>query len=385
VEVAEDQPGPAARIYPELRFHPGFHARHEGIARWRTQSGAGSMRRRRTSLAVRLLGRAPRLARTLMDRWERAHVDRIARADAVVFTGGTNLVEHYSFAKQLDEVRAAIAVGTPVFLYTQSMGPYRKPRNRALMARLLPRCARIFLRDERSRGHLRDIGVPEAIMSVHADAAFALAAGADALPAVATRRVAISVRTWSHARRADGADARDAYRRAVAAAARALAEQGAEVVFLSTCQGIPEYWTDDAVFAQGIVDEFLAGVAGVRVEGGFHAPSELIRLFGAFDMVIATRMHAAILSLVAHTPVLGIAYEFKTRELLATVGLEAYCVDFETVDGTTLGERARTLLAEAPRLRDRIAARSAPFRQDAREPARRIRAWLAARGAAVPS
>jgi len=313
-----------------------------------------------------------------MDSDERNHLDRIALADAVIFTGGTNLVEHYSFAKQLDEIIAAEAVGTPVFLYTQSMGPYRRPKKRALMVRLLPQCALIFLRDERSRAHLRELGMPEATMSVHADAAFALANGVVARPCGGARRVAISVRAWSHSQRADGTDAWEEYRRAIGDAARALASDGVEVVFLSTCQGIPEYWTDDSTFARRIVEEFLFDVPGVSVDAEFHSPEEMVRLYRGFDAVIATRMHAAILALIANTPVLGIAYEFKTRELMATVGLGAFCVDYEVVSGALLSERSRALLADAPALGAQVAARIPRFRDDARAAAMRIRDWLAA-------
>jgi colanic acid/amylovoran biosynthesis protein len=184
------------------------------------------------------------------------------------------------------------------------------------------------------------------------------------------------VRTWSHARRADGVDAREQYRRAIAGAARSLAAAGVEVTFLSTCQGIPEYWTDDAAFAAAIVQEYLVGVPGIHVDTGFHAPEELMRRFGGFDAVVATRMHAAILALAAGTPVLGIAYEFKTHELMAAMGLPELAVSFEDVGAEDLAVRVLALLDRAPEVRSRIAAQVAAIAADAREPAHRIRDML---------
>ena len=72
-----------------------------------------------------------------------------------------------------------------------------------------------------------------------------------------------------------------------------------EVQLLSTCQGVPEYWTNDAEMAQRVLDGLPAPLRGrVRVDGRFHTPAELIAAYGAADLVIATRMHAAILALV---------------------------------------------------------------------------------------
>ena len=378
VEVADVQPRAVGRLYPELRVFAGFHADRSDLPRWRRRGAAASVSKRRTSLAVRLLAKSPRLARKLMSAEERAHLERIRSSDAVIFTGGTTLVEHYSFQKQLDDVIAAQALGVPVFLYTQSMGPFRKEANRRLVADVLPRCGHIFLRDERSRQHLLETGVPAGRLSVHADAAFSLAGEPPPPRAAATRpRVAISVRSWSHARTTASGDANEAYRRAVADAARTLARGGAEVVFISTCQGVPEYWTDDSAFAEGIVRDLLPDEPGISVDTRFRAPSALVEEYARFDVAIATRMHAAILSLVAGTPVVGIAYEFKMREMLGTFGHEDFATDFEDVSADWLVARTRSALAQRATLQAGIAEHVRRFRDDAIAPARTIRGILA--------
>jgi len=384
IEVTDAQHSAVGRLYPELRFFPGFHSERPGLPRWRSRGAAGSLSKRRTSLAVRLLGTAPPLARMLMERQERDHLARIASSDFMVYTGGTTLVEHYSFQKQLDDVIAAQSLGVPVFLYTQSLGPFRRPKNRKLIASVLPRCGRVFLRDERSRQHLLEVGVPADRLSVHADAAFTLAGELPTPKAVsASARVAISVRAWSHARGAQHGNEPEAYRRAIADAARTLARDGAEVVFLSTCQGIPEYWTDDSAFAQGIVRELLEGEPRISVDTTFRRPTDLVKAFGSFDVVVATRMHAAILSLVAGTPVVGIAYEFKTREMLRSFGHEEFAVDFEDVTAEWLVARTRAVLENRAALQARIADHVRRFRADAVAPARTIRRMLEGRPRAV--
>jgi colanic acid/amylovoran biosynthesis protein len=62
------------------------------------------------------------------------------------------------------------------------------------------------------------------------------------------------------------------------------------------------------------------------------------------DVVLATRMHMAILALTAGTPVVAIAYEFKTRELFRRMGLEHYVLDIESVDADALTNSVLSLM-----------------------------------------
>jgi colanic acid/amylovoran biosynthesis protein len=70
------------------------------------------------------------------------------------------------------------------------------------------------------------------------------------------------------------------------------------------------------------------------VDGGFHAPEAMIDVLGAFDLVIATRFHMAILALLAGRPTLAISYEFKTQQLFARMGLGDWVQDIEARDAS---------------------------------------------------
>jgi len=88
----------------------------------------------------------------------------------------------------------------------------------------------------------------------------------------------------------------------------------------------------------------------VRVDRAFHGPDALAEAYAAFDMVLATRMHAAILALTAGTPVLPIAYEFKTTELFEALGLGDYVVSIDGIDEDRLLARTRVFVDELPGL-----------------------------------
>ena len=389
IDVAEQTPTVARRLYPSIRFHAGLHVQHAHWPRWRSHGGVASIRKRRTKLAVWLLTRAPWLARAIMTAEQRQHLRRMAAADVVVATGGTYFVEHYDFTAKAHEVLVAQALGKPTFLFTQSMGPFTRPKSQEKMRRIVAGITGVFLRDERSRGHLTAIGADAGKLSVHADLAFALATPERARPAGTSAaaspsassnppraRVAISVRSWSHFKKGSGGDAGDRYRRAVADCARTLARGGTEVTFLSTCQGVPEYWTDDSRYASALVADLLPNEPNVRVDTRFRTPEQLAEELRTYDVAIATRMHFAILALCVATPVVAIAYEFKSRELLRAMGREAWAFDIEDVTGEGLVKATHEALAGGDALRSEITQQVQAYRDDAIGPARRIAAAL---------
>ena len=94
------------------------------------------------------------------------------------------------------------------------------------------------------------------------------------VPMPGALRVAVSVREWPYfARKPTSAGMAD-YRAAVASAIVALVRHYcADVVFLSTCQGVSAYWTDDSSVASAIWSSLPDDVqACVTVDSSFHDP-----------------------------------------------------------------------------------------------------------------
>jgi colanic acid/amylovoran biosynthesis protein len=293
------------------------------------------------------------LGAALLREGERLRLADFPAIDLVISTGGTYLVEQYGTGSRVFQLLMAGALGVPVVLYTQSLGPFRARRNRPRLRMVFSASPLVLLRDERSRRHLRDLGVPGAAVHVVADAVFGRERARPFAQPVAkrVRSVAVSVREWPPGADAAG-PAMVGFRRAVAAALTGLVGQhSADVTFLSTCQGIPEYWTDDSTVAEAVAAELPGDVRRrVRVDRAFHGPDALAEAYAAFDMVLATWMHAAILALTAGTPVLPIAYEFKTTELFEALGLGDYVVSIDGIDDDRLLARTRVFVDELPGL-----------------------------------
>ena len=339
--VLDSHASVAAKLYPELRF--------EQLA----MRGKRNLARR---IKDRLAAMCPPLL--LLSPYYSRNAKRYAEADLIVSTGGTMLVEHYDLRDRFYQLEIASRARKPLALFTQSLGPFAKQSNVAWLRRLMPRCDLVLFRDELSAAHLREIGAHPKSAAIVADAAFALA-DPRALETARARRlsqqpkVAISVRRWKHYRSGRADQKSDSYREAIAALVTALVvERGADVTFLSTCQGVPEYGYDDSEAAQEIVGLLGADVrARVTIDGQFRRPEQLLEDLAAFDLVVSTRMHMAILALCAGTPVFPIAYEFKTAEVFASLGLRDRVVDIENVRPETLPRQVTSFIDGLPSLR----------------------------------
>ena len=149
-----------------------------------------------------------------------------------------------------------------------------------------------------------------------------------------------------------------AYKDAVAGLVdHAVHRHGGTVTFISTCQGVPEYAYDDSAVASEIVDRLSDDVrARVSVDSDFHRPEDLLRRLSEFDLVVATRMHVAILALAAGTPVITISYEFKTRSLFERLGMGEFVHDIESVSASELGRSLDHFLEALPTMRREFAS-----------------------------
>jgi colanic acid/amylovoran biosynthesis protein len=365
--VFDGQAPDAGRYYPDIDFRlPALGA----VMRYPRIKYVGRIVRelntRRWLAAASVYRRAPQISRLLLRPGEFRKLGEYAATDVAITTGGTYLVERYSPWPRLFEFRLVLRLGVPLIFYTQSIGAFEKPTYRKGLREVLDAASLVLLRDERSQRHVEDLGASPERMEVVADVALALAQAPDEaayrLPEGGPRRVAISVREWQFFTKAGG---REAYEAGLIALVTDLVrERGADVTFISTCQGVPEYWTDDSAYALGVAAELPEDVRErITVDRSFRTPTALMEELSRFDMAVCTRFHMAILALNAGTPVLPISYEFKTREFFEGLGLGAYVTDIDDVDDAGLLESLRRFADEADAWRPALLAGLAQARQ----------------------
>lgn len=325
----DDHSQRVATLYPDLSVRPSCYwsLAYTEQSGWRDRF-ARRLRFWRFALGRWLTRRGlEALAKGILSEAERDYLAAYRQADVVVATGGTYLVEKYDLGQRIFDMQTARAMNRPLLLYTQSMGPFHLLANRRKLSRVFRMARLVLLRDERSKTHIRDLGVAADALLVSPDAAFALAdedlATRPIDPSPLTKfhpQIALSVRRWDHFTEGSAQEGMQRYCAAFAALAVHLVKKyDAEVTFLSTCQGAPGYH-DDSHVAAAIWAKLPDDIQNrVRVDGDFHTPDELRELLRAFEWVVATRMHLAILTLGVGTPVLPIAYEFKTTELFRSL------------------------------------------------------------------
>jgi len=365
--VSDRNPDAAAKYMPGVTFSPYLFTelmkdRHGAVLTGRRHV----LRRRRLQLAADLIGRS-RPGHLLLGTTEMRALERLRSADLLAYSGGTTLTENYDIYGKLFDLDLARRLGRPLVLMQQSAGPFSDPANREQLGKVLPTVDLVLLRDERSLGHVVDVGADPLRCRVLPDTVFALVP--DELPEAPggpRLRVAFSVRTWSNF---DGLTAEAGMRRYLdairAAVSRLVVQHDAEVVFVSTCQGRPEYWADDSQVALDVVAGLEPQIAErVHVDRAPRSAVELIDFLAGFHAMVSTRLHGAILAACAWVPTLAIAYEYKTQEAWAQLGLSEWVLGISDLVSAELVERVEALLERRADIRSVLAA-ALPAQRDA--------------------
>ena len=372
VVAADTQPDLAKEYYPDLTFITplyvhAFPPKKEG--RFQRLRGVLRYSRWYSSLprlyaAAYAMGNGSVAAArflTTKDEWETLR--HYAESDVIISTGGTYLVENYWLAPRIFDFRIALLLGKPLVLYTQSMGPFTSKYARSTLPSILKNAALVLLRDRASMEHVLDLcNASDINARLSADAAFGLAepetlkaAEKVELPSSGLQ-VAVSVRYWPFFKTMDVEEGMDAYLSAMARMAEHLIENyGATVTFISTCQGVAGYSYDDSDVARDVTARIRQDLRGrVVVDSRFHRPEDLIDILEGFDLIIATRMHMAILGLVAGVPVLPVAYEFKTKSLFERLGMGDFICDIENLSDGELQDTLDRVIESLPSFRRKL-------------------------------
>ncbi len=295
----------------------------------------------------------------------RADVAGVVRALAgsdLLLSGGGSLLQDVTSQRNipyyLGLVALARALGKPVMLYAQGVGPVSGAAGRWLIRRVCNAVQQITVRDEESLAALREMGVVHPPVEVTADASLALepAAGFEGREALRAegadpdRRplVGLALRSWR-----EGADPA-----ALARLADALVEDlGAQVCFVAMQS--PE----DEAMARAVLAR-MSRPGGVLLRGSDN-PRELLALVGALDAVIGMRLHALIFAALTGVPLLGLSYDPKVDNFLRALGWEeALAVGQAPVERVVA--RVRSFLERRGELKDLLARRVAPLRERAR-------------------
>lgn len=300
------------------------------------------------------------------DVWRRPYspvvLRRIARfvrtLDLLIISGGGQLDDFWGGAwahpwSMLVWTAMARRYGIPVVYLAVGLDGLEAALSRRFSLLALNMATRRLFRDTRSLEELQAQGLVKP-SSVCPDLAFSLNVETQALDLRQSFAVIspISRKTWSH----QETDIHGRYMAALADVGRELAGRGCalKIVCSQTVMDL-----DDAhALAKRLQDD---GVAGVVVHDAPRVADFVESVRGA-DLVVASRLHAVILSLVAECPVLAVAHLDKVRAVMDDIGHASYCLPLQQIESGPLRELACQALDRSHELRQHIKREVAGFR-----------------------
>jgi colanic acid/amylovoran biosynthesis protein len=349
--VYEQNPEVAQRHYPHHRFRRLLYYRVSREPKHRIPRRLfgpiiGGIMRARFKLAVRwwAAGRR-RLAACITTPQERFDLEQYSSADLIVSSGGTYLVDNYDLKPRIFDYEIVQMLNKPLVFFTQSIGPLEKPEHREALKPVFEYAKLVLLRDEESMEHLRKLAVTNPNVHLSADTVFMMCNGRmherasmNADVKLNRPKAAISVRHWPYFKTMENEAGMQGYREAMAALATHLVQvHDMDVCFISTCQGIDEYWFNDSDVGKDITSMLEPSVRErVSVDAAFRTPEQMVDELHSYRLVVATRFHMAILALAAGVPTVGVSYEFKTRELFSGLGIQDWEIDIENMTADDL-------------------------------------------------
>ncbi|GGH76476.1 polysaccharide pyruvyl transferase CsaB [Pullulanibacillus pueri] len=239
--------------------------------------------------------------------------------DLLIIGGGGLLMDLYKRDAPLYSTLAYIGkkAKCKIIVYGVGAGPLNTRLGKFFIRRLLKIASHIAVRDEKSQALLHSLQTGKEI-HLTIDPAFALKAEQRRKPSEKVTRIGVTAVPYFNGSYWPTED-KDRYRQYIEGMARNLDRlvegQPLELTFFST--KFPEDVEASKQIRMKMKHQDKAKVIDARL-----TPEELLGLSAQQDLVIGTRLHSIILSIVTETPVLGVAYHHKVNDFMSAQNLK---------------------------------------------------------------
>ncbi|MED3724618.1 polysaccharide pyruvyl transferase family protein [Priestia filamentosa] len=244
--------------------------------------------------------------------------------DLLIIGGGGLLMDMYKRDAPLYSTLGLLGyyAKCKVVIYGVGAGPITTKAGKFFIKTLANKADSISVRDIKSKELLKDIGIRKEI-DIIGDPAFAIEPVRKRSKTNELKKVAVTaVPYFSKQYWPQRDDSKyEAYVKGMAQNLDELIEKkGAIVTFFST------KYPQDVEVTREIYD-MMTYKQFVHLEDENLHPDEIVKLCAEQDLIIGTRLHSLILSVVASTPVLGVGYHHKVEHFLQALGKEEYFVE----------------------------------------------------------
>ncbi|MBN1647465.1 MAG: polysaccharide pyruvyl transferase family protein [Spirochaetales bacterium] len=277
--------------------------------------------------------------------------ETIRQSELVFSTGGTYFTENYNIFPRLSALLLANAFKKRIVLLPQTVSFSRKPVRKMFLRFVLRRAEYIIARDKQTVEHLVGNRIPAEKIIPSADIVFlnsnnlSKSKSKKQISGKTKLKIGISVREWNYFK--NKKTGQEQYYQAVLRFVQEIiGTTDAEITFVSTCQGIPEYRYNDARVASDILaGSGLEGNTRIKVISEFCNLDMLNKIITGFDLTISTRFHFALLSITNNVPTIPIAYEKKTAETFEALGLSDYVLHIDSLSANDLISEYKKLIS----------------------------------------
>jgi polysaccharide pyruvyl transferase WcaK-like protein len=104
--------------------------------------------------------------------------------------------------------------------------------------------------------------------------------------------------------------------------------------------------------------------SGRIIDEPIRSVSDLLSQISATDLVVATRFHNAVLSLLNEKPTISISFHHKCASLMNTLNMSKYCLDIDGLSGQALIEAFSDLEANETEIASVIRRKTQQFREE---------------------
>lgn len=293
------------------------------------------------------------------------------RADVVLSCGGGNFYAHHSPSPALFWALMApalgVALGKPVYLLPQSLGPIAGRWQQMLTRLILNRVRQLMVRDSVSLAYCRDQLRLRCPLHLFPDLAFALQT--EPVPAAGQEPLQVGVTVIDRGSQNRRFERQEAYEAAVVQVLGWLQrERGAVITIFAQCYG-PSPDQDDRAVSRRVAARLTERGVPALVRDDLRDPCALQQAYSRMSLVIATRMHTAIMALSGGTPAIVVSYQPKALGMMADFGLEPSVVDIDAVTGLDLQAMAESILDQGEALRSQVTEQAAVMRS-------RLESWV---------
>jgi polysaccharide pyruvyl transferase WcaK-like protein len=302
------------------------------------------------------LGRGIMLAPSL-----RRHLNAMRRADAVIMGGGYfNDAWDDALPSRLLEIEFAKAVGTPLVMYGQTIGPFNEKNGRTMLKEALNEVAFVCHRDVQSETVLRRAQYPLHTSILTADEANLLPViGGAAEHARFTQRrgqrlVGIMLQNLRPHETPTGPSpqgeirqSEQYYERACEALKTiAMRHDVAYVVIPSTS------WDHNSCreLTQRLC---VSGVKNIQMLDDPDVDT-FIRTCQAVDVMISTNMHPVIIAATATVPSIALSYHYKLDDYMQSIGMGENCAHIDDFEEAWIVARFEALLTDEHAIRNKL-------------------------------